>query len=191
MNMLTNTTPFGLLSEEEQELFENADSLEVYVDWRWEESAHDEYQKGCACHCAYRLRLEEDCWYYADGYCIDVEIKKYDGEWTFDEYKDKYHTFRPATKEEIKSVKPKKTTVDVAIKWKDGVYAMVDGWTEIGNHFEEINQYPIGFHCGDGWILSGYIYNKGEYHEFSPISFGDCGKKILKKATHARFVRAV
>jgi len=102
---------------------------------------------------------------------------------------EEYSMFRPATQEEIDSVKPTPKFIDVGIEWEDEVYAKVNGWDSIGNSFEEINRHPIGFHCGDGWILSCYVHDGFTYPKSSPILFDEVGMSIKSKATHARFVK--
>jgi len=62
-NLLTNTTPFGLLSEEERLWFREEDKLEMYRPDGWQEVRNPSYSK----ERVYRLKLEIGRYYLVDG----------------------------------------------------------------------------------------------------------------------------
>ncbi len=111
MNMLTNKVPFGLLSEEEKELFRNSiNSCECYTEagtWNNWNSAGALIQD-----VVLRLKLKEGGWYKIN---TNLAQWRYDRQSFFDKYNNKfcslkeaktYNMFQATTKAEIDSVKP-------------------------------------------------------------------------------------
>ena len=146
--------------------------------------------------CVLRLKLKIGSWYY-------VEFKK-DSRWHQDSglYKKEsvgwsskgggtvvietncsdIVTFRPASPSEIESVKPTPDYVDYEIKWeKEGGYINING------NPLRVTKRPIG-HISDKCVLSCYVMDNG-MTSIPPFVFSVDKKEIVKKATHARFVR--
>ena len=153
-----------------------------------------------------RLKPKEDKWYFLknrESYLVqlkkvldngDIEVKKHKKEAFGMEnhnvfYAEHITAFRPATKEEIERNKPKeKDYIDIKLNWdEDGCY--IEHESEIG--YLRCSEYPI-CHTTEGWVMIGYVFKDlpgGEdgCAHFHPMTFKD--NKIIRKATHARFVR--
>jgi len=133
MNILTNKVPFGLLSEEEKELFVSAKNHNC--EWFNHKGEWTKCELGkntfCKAH-VYRLKLKEGEWYVLENdlgeYLIefvqvheskDIEASRFyvdgnnngAGDFSINEIK----SIRPATQEEIESVKPKFKRGDVVV----------------------------------------------------------------------------
>lgn len=109
MNMLTNKVPHGLLSKEEQEMFEEVGvtGLDMYLEG-WSFACG----KICPSH-AYRLNPKVDEWYATIPSCGgSYTIAQHDGRPVV---RSDFMEFRPATKEEIESVAPSFKHGDVVI----------------------------------------------------------------------------
>lgn len=203
MNMLINKIPFGLLGKKEQQLFleVNIENMEEYDVSGWLNcSKSDSFLNGFA----YRLRLKEGEWYKIDSYILEYrESRK-----SFFNAENNKHcsvieakqhkNLRSATQEEIQSVKPKDTYVDVEIDWNheigdEGIFPVIHTFPfeNYPHKTVQITNYPIGWMHGS-WVLSGYLFDDISNHEqdvghFHPMTFKK--NKIVKKATHARFVK--
>ena len=106
--MLTNKVPFGLLSDEEQELFRSELLSDLIAfDEKWDPAVKFSRIYNSI---AYRLKLKEGKWYYSDDCTKNPQIRQYLGECSFGSYSK---IFRPATQEELDSVKPKFKRGDV------------------------------------------------------------------------------
>ncbi|MCP4103826.1 MAG: hypothetical protein GY750_20775 [Lentisphaerae bacterium] len=198
MNMLTNRVPFGLLTKEEQELFKTVRKPMMYNGTgRWSEVRNPSYAQDRI----YRLKLKEGEWYYIEYSELIVVLKCVDSKggdfieycfaipnrigWEYKESRlDECDVFRPATQEEIDSVKPQETFVDCEINWRgEGECAI----PKTKHSVVTITSFPIGS-IHEDWALSGYIYPNEIVHE-CPFNFEEDGTKIHEKATHARFVK--
>ncbi len=192
MNMLTNKVPFGLLSEEDQELFVGANCVLYNFDLNDWVGCSSRYE-----NMVYRLKLKESEWYrYNDDVIQYKDEKFYNASGSIAYYlnefmksMDKHDFFCPATQEEIDSVKPKETFVDREITWKSTEANVIPP-------FNKDNRYDLSdFHIGvprGGWVLSKYIYASKDLGDNTldvPILFSNDGTEVEFKATHARFVR--
>ena len=150
MNMLTNTTPFGLLSEEVQCLY-NSVGRENCLHWNgvWSKCGMGTFTSSVA----YRLKLKEGEWYYikhvVSGFeyyiqfdkmeteahlkfkqCYDIETGKLDpaNEANTDHFdlSQEYSDFRPATTAEIQAVQPEFKKGDVVVDGLDGLLSRKD-----------------------------------------------------------------
>ena len=196
MNMLTNKVPFGLLSEDEQELFKSVnDDFQWYNNGKWMSAAWDYYpypkNPSYAKSTTYRLKLKEGEFYtYTAGATCTKMIDSVIEDWITwsDQSKSNiecFECFRPATQEEIDSVKPKSVTfVDVEIEW---VSKMAEIRHPENKKIYNITAKPIGWTLS-GWMLSGYVM-EGGYHTNTPIKFQENGTVINERAVSARFVR--
>lgn len=132
MNMLTNRVPFGLLTPEEQELFEQAgiENCEVYVlmdspdEYRWTDDL-----KNIKCFedfkaLAFRLKPKEGEYYTSRVHGFDKGTHKIDkaGIENATKLGDSIDLFRLSTQEEIDRVKPKFKYGDIISDSKDDCY---------------------------------------------------------------------
>jgi hypothetical protein len=103
------------------------------------------------------------------------------------------NVFRPATQEEIDSVKPQETFVDIAIEWKTGI-ATIDS-KELGYSNCDLvkpSEFKDGRRC-DGefthsWHLTCFKYENSRCEPY-PIRWNLDGFSLKERATHARFVK--
>jgi hypothetical protein len=197
MNMLTNKVQFGLLSEEEQELFRNTgkESLQVWSGGssKWVDCIADSWYQS---NSVYRLAPKEEEWYRADDYLIQIEevkehgiqYRSYPGRGDhfcgYKAYNSLWTNFRPATLEEVKAVKPKETYVDLPIEWIDHHHSVKH---EGSSHY--LKGLGIGDYVSHSGYLSGFVFEGDCIVRRAPIKFTGDKKKLLAKATHARFVK--
>ena len=134
MNQVTNKTPYGLLSKEEQAQFcgeANYKGLyEAFHGAVWE--VHQTSAFG-GCY-TYRLIIKADEWYYI---CLEVPAVV-QGSFLRDAKIDAYKTLRPATAEEIEEAKPTLSLEDrvkaeypdyevVMLEWSCSEWCMSEG----------------------------------------------------------------
>jgi hypothetical protein len=195
--MLTNWLPLCAMSKEDRELFM---SLDCFIclqntsqidneEWCEISRSIDERAKG---NTVPRLKLKEGEWYKYGSTIVEY---KNNGLYfsngkihiSIDAVSDTLE-FRPATKEEIDSVKPKEILINVELDWSQhGLLHPCDKWLtwiEVPN---------IGIDYG-GWILAGYLFKESAgVTKDKPVKFnkGKDRTSIRSYATHARFVKVV
>jgi len=202
MNMLTNEIPFGLLSDEDKILFRNLkpdellcfQNIALRYDWHYIGDTSREAL-------TYRLKLKEGAFYYLewndksngvfefkdDNYLVEI-CEDNPSEWRVEQVQG-IPIFHPATQEEIDSVTPQETYVDVVISWTNA-----NGYPHCkhpsgSSGTYTFSNYPVG-QVFSGWILSAYIHEfKGIRIDNFPILWNEEGTKIVSKAIHARFVK--
>jgi hypothetical protein len=200
--MLANKVPFGLLSEEEQEMFQvvNLDNLEVYLVGEWKQAFNLDVSH------AYRLKLKAGEWYRCNiiGYAGKTRCVKsvgkdnkiflepmvcYDGENcnSVSIKKSEIESIRPATQDEIEAVKPKESFVDVEINHN----LIHDGDLQIDCPMWEtrlrLKNIPFDIPY-QGYVLSSYVYEDGSFSR-SLNQYENGYTRIKEKATHARFCK--
>jgi hypothetical protein len=188
--MLTNRVQLCLLNKTEIELFEACEGSSIewydYGTGRWTQSLCD-IRNG---ELTYRLKLKEGEWYKYGSTIVNLKsnnlffpngslhVSTSNISDTLD--------FRPATQEEIDSVKPKERHVDVEIDWGDGDPC-------VKNNISKVNM--RGWSIGDqishlGYLSTYYRVQDGEEIWMKEaIEFTYDYTRVLEKATHARFVK--
>jgi len=198
--MLTNWLPLAAMTQEEKELFVGLS------DWYCLQSEIEHKEpvwavigsKFClhrqSSNIIPRLKLKEGEWYSyktiddpklkcakLDGTLKIGMVKISCGEWSDVEDIDKITLFRPATQEEIDSVKPKETFVDVEINWDNLNYE-----TPACDTFSLRNS-AIGRIDSDGWMVDCFIIDGVKHH--MPAVVENHKEFTGNKAQFVRFVK--
>ena len=198
MNMLANKIPFGLLSEDDKELFRKYISS-CYV--LQVNGGFCAFLSGASINQThtFRIKLKESEWYkVSDNRKANPVIVQYTPDSKVDGCfengtksdsfygKDEITAIRPATQAEIDSVKPEESFVDVKLNYSNG---MIESNHPKLDKIYNISAKPIGWTLS-GWVLSGYVFDNVACPTKSPIMFNaDGADKIYGKATHARFCK--
>jgi hypothetical protein len=203
--MLANKVPFGLLSENDKELFRKYISS-CYV--LQVNGGFCAFLSGASINQThtFRIKLKEGEWYRCNiiGYAGKTRCVKsvgnnnkiflepmvcYDGENcnSVSIKKSEIESIRPATQDEIEAVKPKESFVDVEINHN----LIHDGDLQIDCPMWEtrlrLKNIPFDIPY-QGYVLSSYVYEDGSFSR-SLNQYENGYTRIKEKATHARFCK--
>jgi hypothetical protein len=200
MNLLKNTTPFGLLSKECQQIMSNYPITE-YVVWNYTLYGGGSFVEILAEDCefnpdkVYRLRLKVGKWYrvtHPNGRVADVQFSLDDkGGPTF--YSPNNHDCFVGTDiiDEIVPILANDVTLGqsivLPIKWVGGNAIILCGEHKIA----PINSYNIGEEVFENYTLSGYkfAHEGAKSNRLKPIKYSTDLQSILSKASHAILVK--
>ena len=139
MNQPNNKTPYGLLSKEDQAMLlpENRRLYEVLRGFHgkglpiWESTSQSPFPQR---HQTYRLIIKDDEWYLAEsiqGHGLVLTGRELEGR-----VLGGYDTLRPATPEEIESVKPKVESLEARVKDEYGKKYIIEffRWSSVNKY---------------------------------------------------------